>query len=192
MALWVLVSLLIAERGERGCSVSSLSKYAVNSEKPPRSSLSVYASLIMLQRAKSGIGPKLTLYDCVVAFATAQRRSLFRPYRNSCCDGGCGSLNKPFIFAAWSDGEAIRPGVLPTSAEAFCIEFPNTDVCFTGLCESLTRHFAVRCKGHLKFGAGRRSSGKWLTVEKRRLDIARGHRLCCVGWICSKDNYCNK
>lgn len=43
-------------------------------------------------------------------------------------------LNRPFIFAVWNDGEAIRLRVFPTRTEAFRIELPRADVRLAGWC----------------------------------------------------------
>ena len=90
-------------------------------------------------------------------------------------------MNQPFIVATWDNGEAVRPRVFPTCAEAFRVELPYADVNLSRWCESLPRHFTVGRESHCEFCAGRRGSVKRFSVEKCRLDVVRGHRFGSVG-----------
>jgi hypothetical protein len=90
-------------------------------------------------------------------------------------------LNQPFVVATWDNGEAVRPRVFPTRAEALRVELPNADVYLCRWRESLPRHLTVRCESHCEFCAGRRGSVKRFSVEKCRLDVVRGHRFGCEG-----------
>jgi hypothetical protein len=122
-----------------------------------------------------------TLQRAVLLHGKVNCQKLLRPHCDCGCDGGGGPLNQPFIVATWDNGEAVRPRVFPTRAEAFRVELPNTDVCLSRWRESLPRHLTVGCESHCEFCAGWRGSVKRFSVEKCCLDVVRGHRFGSVG-----------
>ena len=81
--------------------------------------------------------------------------------------------------------------MFPTGAKTLRIELPCSDVRFAGLRESLSRDLTVGRESHGEFSAARGSSGKWLTVEKSRLDVAGAHRLSGVGGTRLEKHCCN-
>src|SRR5262249_51524674 len=48
---------------------------------------------------------------------------LFRPNGNCSCDGGCNSLNRPFIFSTGNNGETPGLRVVPGRAKPFALSF---------------------------------------------------------------------
>src|SRR5580704_14975038 len=122
---------------------------------------------------------------------TVNYKRLLRPHRDCCCDGGGGPLNQPFIVATWDNGEAVRPRVFPTRAEAFRVELPNANVYLCRWRESLPRHLTVGCECHCEFCAGRRGGVKRFSVEKCCLDVVRRHRFGCEGDASLDKRCCN-
>jgi len=101
---------------------------------------------------------------------------LFRP-NSYCSSDGCRNfLNRPLIFSARNNGEAVRLCVTPSGAKTFRVELPCAGARVGGWRERLTGHLSVRRKGHFEFRAGRRSRREGLAGEEGRLNVPRRHR----------------
>ena len=98
---------------------------------------------------------------------------------------GRASQHRPFVVAGADYGEAGFLGAFPVGAEAVLRELPGALTPVAGA-DRLALHLAVRHEGHLEFEAGRRRGGERLTVEERRLDVAR-RKFCRRRGRCGRD-----